>query len=335
MISIITPVYNSVRQIKPYLQSIFDQKYRKIEVLLIDDHSTDGSIDEAKRIIESYGETSISFRFFSTPYNSGPGVARNIGIDNALGEYIAFVDSDDTIHSDFCRLLNEKSIESNCELCCCNIQFLDEKGKILGYGKNPRISSGVFEGKNKRAFLTSYVSYFTTFLYKKTLLDENHLRFTSGKSSEDSMLLACALICCNRIAQVHLPLYHYWKWTPSLTMKKDEKRYIQKMDSMDNLLEVCRKNRWYDDYNDEIDYIYFKKGYMVSIFNYITNTKKPSNNTLSLIQDHMRQMIPDYKKCPYIKNNIKFFMLDKLISLSPIISILIIKLYLFFQKTML
>ena len=62
MISIITPVYNSVRQIRPYLQSIFDQKYRKIEVILIDDHSTDGSIDEAKRIIESYGETSISFK---------------------------------------------------------------------------------------------------------------------------------------------------------------------------------------------------------------------------------------------------------------------------------
>lgn len=335
MISIITPVYNSVRQIRPYLKSIFDQTYRKIEVILIDDYSTDGSIDEAKRIIESYGETSISFRFFSTPYNSGPGVARNIGIDNALGDYIAFVDSDDTIHSDFCRLLHEKSIESNCDLCCCNIQFLDEKGNITGYGKNPIISSEDFEGKNKRTFLTSYISYFTTFLYKKTLLDDNHLRFTSGKSSEDSMLLACALICCKIIAQVRLPLYHYWKWSPSLTMKKDEKRYIQKMDSMDNLLDVCRKKLWYDEFKDEIDYIYFKKGYMVSIFNYVTNAKKPSNNTLSLIQDHLRQMIPDYKKCPYIKNNIKFLILDKLISFSPRISILIIRIYLFFQKTML
>lgn len=335
MISIITPVYNSVRQIRPYLQSIFDQKYRKIEVILIDDHSTDGSIDEAKRIIESYGETSISFRFFSTPFNSGPGAARNIGIDNAMGEYIAFVDSDDTIHSDFCRLLLEKAIESDCELCCCNIQFLDEKGKILGYGNNPIISSGDFDGKNKRAFLTSYVSYFTTFLYKKTLLDDNHLRFTSGKSSEDSMLLACALICCKRIAHVRLPLYQYWKWSPSLTMKKDEKRYIQKIDSMDNLLDVCRKNGWYDEYKDELDYIYFKKGYLVSIFNYVTNAVKPSDKTIASIQDHLQQMIPDYKRCPYIKKNIKFHMLDKLISFSPKISILVIRIYLFFHKTML
>lgn len=91
LVSIITPVYNAERFIEETIQSIINQQYEMFELLLVDDHSTDKSME----IMSKFANEDSRIKILQTPHNSGAAVARNIGLENARGQYIAFVDSDD------------------------------------------------------------------------------------------------------------------------------------------------------------------------------------------------------------------------------------------------
>ncbi len=91
------PCFNSSETIKQSIQSVINQSYKNWELLIIDDHSK----DDTKEIIDQYLVLENRIKFFKTPIASGSPVApRNIGIDNAIGRYIAFLDSDDLWHED-------------------------------------------------------------------------------------------------------------------------------------------------------------------------------------------------------------------------------------------
>ena len=91
-VSIISPVYNCAPYIVECIQSLLAQTCQDFEVLLVDDHGTDDSISVARAFVEQQG-MGEKFRFLQTPCNSGPGIARNIGIEAAKGEYVAFIDA--------------------------------------------------------------------------------------------------------------------------------------------------------------------------------------------------------------------------------------------------
>lgn len=91
VVSIITPVYNAERFIKETIDSVLGQKYTLFELLLVDDHSTDNSLT----MISEYAKRDERIKVLQTPKNSGAAVARNMGLEHAKGQYVAFLDSDD------------------------------------------------------------------------------------------------------------------------------------------------------------------------------------------------------------------------------------------------
>ena len=119
-VSIIVPVYNASEYIIPCIESLISQTLDDIEIILVDDHGQDDSISKVQSFVSEY-KGSKSFVFAETPHNSGPGAARNVGLKCANGEYIAFVDSDDTIDADFCETLHRIAVEHSSDLACCDI----------------------------------------------------------------------------------------------------------------------------------------------------------------------------------------------------------------------
>lgn len=111
-VSIITPVYNVEECIERSINSVINQTNKDFELLLIDDGSKDRSIDIAKDLLE---KTDIDYKII-TQKNSGVSVARNKGIEVAVGEYITFLDSDDYIDSRFIELMYEKAEATQCEI---------------------------------------------------------------------------------------------------------------------------------------------------------------------------------------------------------------------------
>ncbi|MGN0202144.1 MAG: glycosyltransferase [Candidatus Cryptobacteroides sp.] len=325
-VSIITPVHNSSGEIRRYLDCVIGQTFQNLEVIIVDDHGTDDAIGIARKVIGGYSGP-IQFRIIQTPGNSGPGIARNLGIDSATGDYLAFVDSDDEIDPRFCELLVESAEKNRSDLCCCNLDVIDSTGRLSGTRRNPQIPDGEFSGEKRRFFLHNYISYFTTFIYRRELFEVNRIHFPDGRSSEDTAMLCCALICCRRISTVDLSLYKYIRKPESLSGSSDGKRYLYKLSALGETMRVLRDQGWYEADKEEIDFIYFKKGYLMAVFDYISTNRTAKTSVLEDIRAELLETVPDYRKNRYLRRSAIFRILDFALTSVPHLAIPFIRLY--------
>ena len=149
LITIIINVYNGEKYIKKCLESVIKQTYKNIEILIINDGSTDKTLEIIKKIKDKR-ITIINQK------NTGLSLARNIGIDNSRGEYLYFVDADDYIEPDTIEYLYKLIKKHNVKIATCNcIEIFDYNTKIKNKDENILIESG-------------------DFLLKKVLLSENY-----------------------------------------------------------------------------------------------------------------------------------------------------------------
>lgn len=309
-ISLIIPVYNAGSYIEACLASIVAQTMDNIEILLIDDHGRDDSMERARQFVEAH-PSGKTFRFLSTPCNMGPGSARNVGIEVAQGEYIGFVDSDDVVAPDFCEQLYQAAKQHDADLAYCQAQLV--KGSETTLMSNPLLESGEFSGKKRCFFLIHYMTMMWTFLYRRSLINEYGIRFPSTRSAEDSYFLTCSLLGTKRIACVDKPLYHYLVHDESLSEVRNPKRYQEKIKSFDLLMQFARDNGFYDADKAELEYIYLKKAYLLGIFTYIYNEDYPQTLVLSKIYNHLLSFVPYYKHNPYYRKDYKMRLLHTLI----------------------
>ena len=124
MVSIIVPVYNVERFIDRCVESLCLQTYKKIQVILVDDGSTDFS----SRKCDQWAEKDMRVQVIHQG-NMGLSAARNTGLEQAEGEFLLFVDGDDYVHPDYIRLLAEKMIKCGSDIVMCNYSHVDEEGK--------------------------------------------------------------------------------------------------------------------------------------------------------------------------------------------------------------
>lgn len=127
LVSIVTPVYNAERFIKETIESVLKQSYDQWEMILVNDCSSDGSVD----IITNFSQQDSRIRVINLAENSGAAVARNTGIEHARGQYIAFVDSDDTWLPD--KLSKQVKFMANNQygFSYTDLALVDEAGEVL------------------------------------------------------------------------------------------------------------------------------------------------------------------------------------------------------------
>ena len=113
-VSIIVPIYNKEKYLEKCLDSILGQTYRDLEIILVDDGSTDNSL----AICQRYAEKDPRIKIYHKP-NGGVSSARNLGLEKSTGKYISFVDPDDFIHSEFIERLEMMLVQSDAEIAYC------------------------------------------------------------------------------------------------------------------------------------------------------------------------------------------------------------------------
>lgn len=263
-LSVIIPVYNTSAYIMRCLQSVEAQTLHDFEVILVDDHGQDDSISVATGFAAKSKRKDIHYVFTQTPINSGPAVARNLGMQQAKGEYIAFLDADDWIEPEMYDALYTNAKSCAADLSCCNMiqDFEDRRpNKVL---KNPVIGNGLITVAGKKYFLTTFVSYFTTFAYRREWLIENQIQFANSKSSEDSSFLACCILAAERMAQTDQSFYHYIIHSGSLTQRKVWKGR-EKRRAFAALFAFARSRGLMSTYWLQLFYVYAKKAILVPV----------------------------------------------------------------------
>ncbi|WP_051212663.1 glycosyltransferase family 2 protein [Butyrivibrio fibrisolvens] len=217
LISIVVPVYNVERYLEKCINSIIAQTYDNIEIILVND----GSTDDSASIIAHFEQLDSRIRSYSQE-NSGLSAARNTGIDNANGRYIAFVDSDDYIHPRMIEILYNNLISTGSDISVCDLFWIHEGEETEDFIDN---SVTVYNGidvlrKMIRDDLVSVVAW--NKLYKREIFDG--LRYPVGRLHEDEFVIHRILSQCNRSVYTTAKLYYYIKREGSIVAKVSPKK---------------------------------------------------------------------------------------------------------------
>ncbi|MBR5112832.1 MAG: glycosyltransferase family 2 protein [Clostridia bacterium] len=177
-ISVIVPIYNVEQYIIECLDSIVNQSYKKLEIILVDD----GSPDNCGKICDEYAKKDSRIKVIHQE-NGGLSAARNAGLDVATGEYIGFVDSDDYIEMNFFEELLKSIEEYHASLAVCGVKKFGLENRMESYG-NKQLSSSEY----LKALLCGTVkSYSCNKLYKASLFEI--IRFPNGEMFEDLKIM--------------------------------------------------------------------------------------------------------------------------------------------------
>lgn len=302
-VSVILPVYGVADYIVKCTESLLAQTLEEMEFLFVDDRGPDNSIELLLQTIAGHPREK-QFRVLTPEHNLGAGMARNYAIPEAKGEYIAFVDSDDWIEPDmFERMYNRAKEQGSTDLCMCQASkdYLDGTPSIIL--KNPDVSEGNFTHEKRAFFLTHYVSYFWTFLYKRELIEQRTIRYPEDRSADDSFFLACALMTAKSLARVDTPFYHYLIRPGSICTTKDSVKYKKRLIVFSKLMEYAKQQGVYTEFQPEIDFLYIKKGYLSTLVNYVVNALESKKDVFAEVYETLQKEVPAYKKNVYLNQN--------------------------------
>lgn len=213
LVSIIVPVYNSEKFLKRCVESILDQSYKNIEVILINDGSTDSSGE----ICDFFSKKDSRVKVINQT-NSGPSIARNRGIDKAKGKYIQFVDSDDYIEYNMTEtLVNEMGKNIDLVLCGYKYIYKDDNNKLIiknsNIYKESCLTKSEFLSRFGILFKDYYINYICNKLYIKDIIRKHNIRFDlSTDWGEDLLFNLHYLNQCNKVSIVDKLLYNYNKY---------------------------------------------------------------------------------------------------------------------------
>lgn len=228
VVSIIIPSYNSALMINKCISSIQNQTYRDIEIIIIDDGSTDGSYSVLERLAQSDSRIKL-FR----QRNQGAGVARNTGVKHATGEYITFVDSDDYLEPQMLEIMLNQIQSSSIDMVICQVRnvSLDKSGEetFLGdftFPVDKTIISGVEAILMQINFVVPILFNSMCFrLIKRDLFISNNILFPGNfRYAEDSTTSIKSFIHANKIALVNKSLYNYVHNEKSSTTTYSDKK---------------------------------------------------------------------------------------------------------------
>lgn len=236
-VSLIIPVYNVELYLEKCLDSAVNQSFSDIEIITVNDGSTDKSLE----ILEQYQSKDKRIKIIKQE-NQGLSVARNVGIKAASGEFLAFLDSDDFLDIDMIKIMYEKLQKDNLDIVICGFNQVDEQGDIT---HQTYMKEEVFQ--KEYVFKRMLAAYMTSMacnkLFKKSLFIDHDLFYPVGIVHEDLAVTYKSFYQSNRIGSVPYPLYNWFRRQGSITKSVTSKH-------IDNIFYVLEDTKIFLNDND-------------------------------------------------------------------------------------
>lgn len=237
MISIIIPVYNVEKYLQKCLDSCFSQTYNDIEVIAVDDGSTDSS----GRLLDEYAAKDKRLRVFHQQ-NKGVVVAREFGIYNSVGDYVCFVDSDDWIEGDMIRSMLQVAIENNYDIVTCDFYICNDKTEDKTIRRNSYL------GTQKADILSSLLLRYCTWslcgkLFRRELFDVVKMPYEI-RVGEDGLVCLQLHNNSRKVGTINVPFYNYVQRVSSVTHSKKADFSLDILKFMEQVMKMKENFHW-------------------------------------------------------------------------------------------
>lgn len=265
LVSIIIPVYNTERYLKKCIESLVNQTYKEIEIILVDD----GSKDTSLQICRDYQKTDDRVKVY-TKENGGQGSARNMGIDNSTGDYIMFVDSDDWVDCRIVERLISAAEKKQSDITVCNFYKTAFESEEIVHTIEEKFVEETIEGRYKERLFDITIYSFGK-LFKSELFKKYDIRYPNH-FYEDVAMLPVVYAYAERISFISEPLYVYRNQGSSTVNNLD--CIYDRIKCLQTLIDYFKKYDIYDLYKEDIiKYMYERNQVNLRMMKMILNRK--------------------------------------------------------------
>jgi len=253
-VTVIISVYNEEKYLKKALDSILNQSLKEIEVICINDKSSDKSLE----IIKEYKSKDKRIKLINNEENLGLGLSRNNGLKIAKGEYIAFVDGDDWIKKECLEETYNKSKKLNTDITMFQMTNYNDKNKSFHENKwsnldelSNEYDNKVFDASKTKNFLFKLPVSACQKIYKKSFLDDINAKFPVGIYFEDNPFFYYVWLKAKRITIIKKQYYIRRVHPESITGTCD-KKFFDIIPSGIELFKIFIENDFYKDYKEDL-----------------------------------------------------------------------------------
>lgn len=243
-VSVIVPFYNAERGLARCIESLLGQHLRALEIILVDDASVDASPDIARNYAGRWPER---IRYWRQERNMGPGAARNAGMALARGEFVGFVDADDTVEPEMFSHMCTAARNAGAAVAVCGMRIVYDGAECAILPEHIRNARDLLKSKDMLPPAWNKIC-------SRAFLIRNAITFPETLMAEDLVFSLRVLMCSQKIACINMPLYNYIKNKSSLIF--DMSKRIEVLKSLNELKTYTKNNRDYKKIYNKIFFIH-------------------------------------------------------------------------------
>lgn len=289
-VSVIVPVYNVENYIEKCLNTLVNQTIQDIEIIIVNDGSTDNSKNVIEKFIKKYPEKIV----YLEKENGGLSDARNYGLSYAKGEYIAFLDSDDYVELDMYEGMYEVAKKENSDMVECDFIWEYPNKKKQDIGK-------IYNGKHEMLEKVRVVAW--NKLIKRQILNDTQILFPKGYRYEDVEFTYKLIPYLNKVSFFKKPCIHYVQRENSISNSQNE-RTREIFNVLDNVINFYKEKNFYDEYKEELEYVYTRYLLCSSLLRMVKiKNKEVRRNILNETWKNLNTNFPNWKKNKILTKN--------------------------------
>lgn len=290
-LSVIVPCYNVEYYLVDCVESIIKAKVDNMEIILVND----GSVDDTLKVIKELKNKYDSIIKVVDKENGGLSSARNAGLKVATGEYVSFVDSDDTINENMYRTMLDKAIKEDFDMVVCGeARIFDDHTDVVDSG----IKNNCYDKESIKSIMPYIYPAACNKIYKRSLF--KNIKFTEGIWYEDVEFIYRLLPTLNSIGVVEGYFYNYYQRAGSITYTYNSKLY-DLVDNMNSLYKYYKDNKLFKEYHDVLEYTYVRYLYATFIKRLSKmKNKEEYNKGVERVIKEVNSKFPEYRKNKYL-----------------------------------
>lgn len=298
-LSIIVPVYNMAAdgKLEYCLDSLVNQTIEDYEIIAVDDCSTDNSFSILQRYENHFPD---KFHAVHSKVNKHQGGAKNIGLKQAKGDWIGFIDSDDWIAGDMYERLVKRAEETGADLVGCDYCLTAEHSMKIGQvvPNNKSSQSGILDDAKRRSLILDGGSLVVK-IFRRSMIWEHELWFPEHIFYEDNALGNSYLVLAKHFEYIEEPMYYYYQHDTSTVHTISPKRCEDRMEAGRLMLDEAKRHGYFETYRPELEYSFTLLFYVNTLFTYMAGVDRTKYGFVKAMGKEMKRTFPDFERNSY------------------------------------